>query len=122
MGQDRTRRNFAWIKVTKPSLTQSESRIVFEDQGEAFISPLKMFNLLKSSIDRVLTGLDLTLHYQGDTFRVTRHEYAPVTLVCSGTGIFFEVDFVPSLKFDFRYRLASEILSQHSPLFQISPG
>ena len=93
--------NFAWMMVTQPSLTPSEKRIVFNDRGVDYISPLKMFDLLKSSIDRALTGLE-PLHYEGNTFSVTRHESAPVTLVCKGSGIFFEVDFVPSLKFDFR--------------------
>ena len=88
--------------VTKPDLTPSERKIVMTEGGVEYISPQKMFNLLKSSIDRVLTSLELRLQYQGHTYTVTRHEFAPVTLVCSGNGIHFEVDFVPSLKFDFR--------------------
>ena len=91
--------------MTKSDLSASERKIVFTDRGVDYISPEKMFGLLKSSIDRVLTGLDLRFDYQGQSFRVTRHEYAPVTLVCSGQNIFFEVDFVPSFKFDFKYVL-----------------
>ena len=91
--------------MTKSDLSASERKIVWTDRGVDYISPEKMFGLLKSSIDRVLTGLDLRFVYQGQTYKVTRHEFAPVTLVCSGPGIFFEVDFVPSFKFDFRFKM-----------------
>ena len=102
IGQDQMKKNFAPLLVTKSDLTASEKKIIFTDRGVDYISPEKMFGLLKSSIDRVLTGLDLRFDYQGQTYRVTRHEYAPVTMVCSRQGIFFEIDFVPALKFDFR--------------------
>ena len=102
--------------MTKSDLSASERKIVWTDRGVDYISPEKMFGLLKSSIDRVLTGLDLKFVYQGQTYRVTRHEFAPVTLVCSGPGIFFEVDFVPSFKFDFRLE-KHEILDRHCIIY-----
>jgi len=106
-------KNFGWLKVTKQKLSASERGIVFTDPATAenFISPQKMFDLLKSSIDRVLTGLGGTLQYQGQSYRVTRQEAAPVTLVCSGSGINFQVDFVPSFKYDVR-SLPGEIYSR----------
>ena len=88
--------------MTKSDLSISEWKVVFTERGVDYVSPEKMFGLLMSSIDRMLTELDRRFDYQGQTYRVTRHEYAPVTMVCSRQGIFFEVDFVPALKFDFR--------------------
>ena len=115
IGQDQMKKNFAPLLVTKSDLTASERKIIFTDRGVDYISPEKMFGLLKSSIDRVLTGLDLRFDYQGQTYRVTRHEYAPVTIVCSGPETFFEVDFVPSFKFDFRFETTTD--SVHTELY-----
>ena len=63
-----------------------------------------MFNLLKSSVDRSLQKINGQFKYQGRVFTVRRHEYAPVTLkVQDDRGeIFFEVDLVPAIEFDFR--------------------
>ena len=62
-----------------------------------------MYNLLQRTVDRAITNVR-TFTYRGQQFRITRHEFAPVTLkVTSVTGpeSFFEVDFVPSFQFDF---------------------
>lgn len=64
-----------------------------------------MFNLLKSSVDRTLQNFNHQFQYQGRVFTVRRHEYAPVTLKVEGDGVFFEVDLVPSIEFDFRYNM-----------------
>ena len=64
-----------------------------------------MYDLLQRTVDRAITNVRI-FTYRGQQFRITRHEFAPVTLkVTSITGpeSFFEVDFVPSFQFDFRY-------------------
>lgn len=71
-----------------------------------------MYDLLQRTVDRAITNVR-TFTYRGQQFRITRHEFAPVTLkVTSVTGpeSFFEVDFVPSFQFDFR-NLPEEIKS-----------
>ena len=78
--------------MTKPVLTPSEEKITFSDQGVKYLSPIKMFNMIKKSVDRVLTEISLTVKFEGKTYRVTRHEYAPVTLNVIGNGMSFEVD------------------------------
>ena len=62
-----------------------------------------MFDLLKSSVDRVLTNLR-GFEYEGEQFTIRRHEFAPVTLKVKGSVSNFEVDLVPSFQYDFRYR------------------
>ena len=59
-----------------------------------------MFDLLKSSVDRVLTNLG-RFEYRGEEFTIRRHEFAPVTLRVRGDVRSFEVDLVPSLQYDF---------------------
>ena len=72
------------------------------DPGTKFLSPIKMFSLLKSSVDRVLCNEDQTISHEGDMYRVTRHQFAPVTLRVVSLDIFqpmhFEIDLVPSIK------------------------
>merc|ERR1712126_189387 len=104
LGQDQKKKNFAYIMVTKADLSQSEKKIVFNDHGITFVSPSKMYDLLKSTVDRAITNVG-QFTFNGQKFKITRHEYAPVTLkITSITGpeSFFEVDFVPSFQFDFR--------------------
>ena len=63
-----------------------------------------MFDLLKSSVDRVLTNLG-GFEYRGEEFTIRRHEFAPVTLKVRGADRSCEVDLVPSFQYDFRYNL-----------------
>ena len=63
-----------------------------------------MFDLLKSSVDRVLTNLG-GFEYMGEEFTIRRHEFAPVTLKVRGSDRSCEVDLVPSFQYDFRYNL-----------------
>ena len=112
LGEDKRKKNFCYIKVTKPVLSPSEEKITFNMHGVQYLSPIKMFNMIKKSVDRVLTEISLTVEYKGETYRVTRHEYAPVTLKVVGNGMSFEVDLVPSIKFDF------PVLPPHSELEQ----
>ena len=42
MGQDPKKKNFGNILVTKPDLSQSETKIVFNDRGVNYISPKKV--------------------------------------------------------------------------------
>ena len=60
-----------------------------------------MFQFLKSSVDRVLSR-DNVYYYEGERFKVTRHEFAPVTLKVRGENHFFEVDLVPAFEFNFK--------------------
>ena len=113
LGEDQKKKNFCYIKVTKPVLTPSEEKITFSDQGVKYLSPIKMFNLIKKSVDRVLTEISLTVKFEGKTYRVTRHEYAPVTLKVVGNGMSFEVDLVPSIKFDFKALPQDSELKRH---------
>ena len=108
LGEDSNRRNFCFLKVTKPQLSKAEEKIVDTDQyGQSpvvYLSPVKMFNLIKSCIDRVLSMEGNTFSYNGNLYRVTRHEFAPVTLKVVSLDqiedpVRFEVDLVPSLQF-----------------------
>ena len=63
-----------------------------------------MFDLLKSSVDRVLTNFG-RFEYRGEEFTIRRHEFAPVTLRVRGDVRSFEVDLVPSLQYDFGYKM-----------------
>merc|ERR1711892_606962 len=111
--EDQKKKNFCYIKVTKPVITPSEEKITFSDQGVKYLSPIKMFNMIKKSVDRVLTEISLTVKFEGKTYRVTRHEYAPVTLKVVGNGMSFEVDLVPSIKFDFKTLPEDSELKRH---------
>ena len=113
LGEDQKKKNFCYIKVTKPALTPSEEKITVDSQGVKYLSPIKMFNLIKKSVDRVLTEMSVTIVYDGKAYRVTRHEYAPVTLKVVGHGMSFEVDLVPSLKFDFKALPRNSELERH---------
>ena len=107
LGEDSKKRNFCLLKVTKSQLSKAEEKIVNIDHyGHSpvvYLSPLKMFNLIKSCIDRVLSQKGNTVNYNGQMYRVTRHEYAPVTLKVVSLDqmedpVRFEVDLVPSLQ------------------------
>jgi len=111
--EDKKKKNFCYIKVTKPVLSPSEEKITFKLHGVQYLSPIKMFNMIKKSVDRVLTEISLTVQYKGETYRVTRHEYAPVTLKVVGNGMSFEVDLVPSIKFDFKALSSQSELEKH---------
>ena len=65
---------------------------------------IQMFDLLKSSVDRMLTNLG-GFEYRGEEFTIRRHEFAPVTLRVRGADRSCEVDLVPSFQYDFRYNL-----------------
>jgi len=110
LGQDPKKKNFGNIMATKPDLSQSETKIVFNDNGVIYISPKKMFDLLKSSVDRVLTNLR-GFEYEGEQFTIKRHEFAPVTLKVKSSVSNFEVDLVPSFQYDFRL-LPREIIGR----------
>ena len=113
IGTDPKKKNFCYLDVTKPSLTPMEEKIVDTGTGSVQnLSPIKMFELVKSSVDRALTSLGLEVTYEGRRYRVTRHEYAPVTLdirAVDGTRR-CEVDLVPSLKMDLGVLAGEEAL------------
>jgi len=112
LGEDK-KNNFGHIKVRKPVLSPSEEKITFNLHGVQYLSPIKMFNLMKKSVDRVLTEISQTVQYQGGAYRVTRQEYAPVTIKVVGQGVSFEVDLVPSIKFDFPALPQHSVLEHH---------
>ena len=108
LGHDSKRKNFCFLKVSKTS-NQFEDTIVNTDDygthpGTKYLSPVKMFDLLKSSVDKVLTREAQSITHQGNMYRVTRHEFAPVTLKVVSLDSFqpvsFEIDLVPSIKLD----------------------
>merc|ERR1711915_20183 len=113
VGADSKKKNFAFIEVKKSPLTNSEEKITFEKDENKFLSPVKMFNLLKKAVDRVLTKMSLTLDYQGHEYRITRQEFAPVTLKVVGNGMSFEVDLVPSIKYNFDVLQGNNLLIKH---------
>ena len=107
LGEDSKKRNFCFLKVTKSQLSKAEEKVVntdyYGDSPIVYLSPLKMFNLIKSCIDRVLSHKGHTVNYNGQLYRVTRHEFAPVTLKVVSLDLMeepvrFEVDLVPSLQ------------------------
>jgi len=91
---DTQKRNFAKIKWKR-------SRGSNNNENE--ISPKDDFDFLKSTVDRALTAINHEFRYKRQIFRVTRHEFAPVTLkVVSINGQdFFEVDLVPAMYLNF---------------------
>ena len=104
LGQDHQKKNFCYLRVTKSILSESERKIVFSEGGINYISPKKMYDLLLSTVDRAITYIH-HFTYKRQEFRITRHEFAPVTLKVTSVSdpeIFFEVDFVPSFQFDFK--------------------
>lgn len=108
LGEDVNKRNFCFLKVNKSDTNAAEEKIIDRDyyatSPVSYLSPIKMFGLIKSCIDRVLSGHGHTILYKGRMYRVTRHEFAPVTLKVTSLEdlepMQFEVDLVPSLQFD----------------------
>ena len=106
LGEDPKKKNFCFLRVKKDNINQTEEKIVDTDHYSSepvnYLSPVKMFNLVKSSVDRVLQSTGNTINYQGRIYRVTRHEFAPVTLKVVSLEdmdpVMFEVDLVPSLR------------------------
>ena len=105
LGEDPFRGNFCFLKVTKPTLSPEEEKIVDRSWfgfGTPYVCPAKMFDLLQSSMDRVLTDMDHQMVYQGCRYRVIREVHAPVTLVimAEDDSKTCEIDFVPSFKME----------------------
>ena len=136
LGEDSKKRNFCFLKVSKSQLSKAEEMIVnTDDYGQSpclYLSPLKMFNLIKSCIDRVLSHAGNTVSYNGHLYRVTRHEFAPVTLKVVSLDqmeepVRFEVDLVPSLQlglsvldenFQLQQRITTLCQEYQVPLFK----
>ena len=55
-------------------------------------------------MDKALTEMEHVFRYKRQVFRVTRHEFAPVTLkaVSVNGQDSFEVDLVPAMQLDFQ--------------------
>ena len=104
-------KNFTFLEVAKQFLNTAESSIV----DKTIISPIKMFSLLKSSVDAALTSLNHGLTYQGQSYRITRHEFAPVTLVIKALdgSKKCEVDLLPAVKMELEALLTSPALYAH---------
>ena len=102
-GEDPNKRNFCFLKVNKNNIITSEENIIYTDFDGISTSPIKMFGLLKSCVDRVLRANGHRVQYKGRVVKVTSHEFAPVTLkvvsLDDGEPMKFEVDLVPSLQF-----------------------
>ena len=122
LGDDSRKKNFCFMKVTKKDLSQSEEKILDTDhysqeQGTKYLSPIKMFNLIKSSVDKVLTNESQTIKFEGKIYRVTRHEFAPVTLKVVSLDdwdpMSFEIDLVPSLKLELEALAGNVTLKSH---------
>ena len=121
LGEDTSKKNFCYLKVKKQIKSKSKQKIVDTDHYASnpanYLSPIKMFRLLKSCVDRVLTSQGNTLSYQGRLYRVTRHEFAPVTLKVVSLEdmepMTFEVDLVPSLELSQNVLAAYPELQNH---------
>ena len=104
LGEDPVKKNFGFLRVTKPTLSPEEEKIVDRSwwAGTTTLSPAKMFQLLQRSIDRALTDLGNEMLYRGCKYRVTREVHAPVTLIIVAVdgSKTCEVDFVPSFKLE----------------------
>ena len=109
LGEDLEKKNFCYLKATKINLNAFEERILDTDSygpqpGSKYLSPIKMFNLIKSTVDKVLTNEDNYIRYENHWYRITRHENAPVTLKVISMDkcptMSFEIDLVPSLKLE----------------------
>ena len=108
-------KNFTYLLVTDAVLSDSEMAIVATTDGIRHISPIKMFNLLKTTVDRVLTSLGQTMEYEGRSYRVTRHEFAPVTLEIRAVdgSRRCEVDLLPAIKLELETLATTPSLYAH---------
>ena len=105
LGEDPAKGNFCFLRVTKPTLSPEEEKIVDRSWwtwSTTTLSPSKMFDLLQRSMDRALTDLNNEMLYRGCRYRVTREVHAPVTLVIVALegSKSCKIDFVPSFKLE----------------------
>ena len=117
LGKDRKKENFCFISLV--GKTAPKNRCIVERQtSERTISPLKMFQLMQSALDRVLSKINNKISYQGKFYRVTRQIFAPITLKIIGLedDVEFEVDLVPSMK------IGIETLRKHTKTYQHIKG
>ena len=102
LGTDEKKPNFCYMKDTRQGQSIEGDSIVDKPWlfGDPTISPLKMFQVLQSSVDRALTKMDNEVNYHGQIYRTTTQVNAPLTLKVVGqnNNMAFEVDLVPSLK------------------------
>ena len=100
LGTDKSKQNFCYLKDTRRGQSVAGNSIVNKPWpfGDPTISPLKMFQVLQSSVDRALTKMGNEVIYRGQIYRATTQVNAPLTLKVVGQNMAFEVDLVPSLK------------------------
>ena len=98
LGTDQTKQNVCYLKDTRH--WESVEGDCIADMpwlfGEPTISPLKMFQVLQSSVNRTLTEMGEATIYDGQIYRATTQVSAPLTLKVLGqnNNMAFEVDLV----------------------------
>ena len=79
----------------------SEMEVIDCKNGNFYLSPKKMFDVTKRAVDKVLSPAHQMVRHQGQLFRITAHEFAPVTLCIENVenkSHIFEVDLVPTIQ------------------------
>ena len=82
-------------------ITMSEMEVIDCKNGNFYLSPKKMFDVTKRAVDKVLSPAHQMVRHQGQWFRITAHEFAPVTLRIENVknkSHSFEVDLVPTIQ------------------------
>ena len=93
-------RNTKNLKLLQ-EITMSEMEVIDCKNGNFYLSPKKMFDVTKRAVDKVLSPAHQMVRHQGQLFRVTAHEFAPVTLRIENVrnkSHIFEVDLVPTIQ------------------------
>ena len=93
-------RNTKNLKLLQ-EITMSEMEVIDCKNGNFYLSPKKMFDVTKRAVDKVLSPAHQMVRHQGQLFRVTAHEFAPVTLRIENVrnkSHVFEVDLVPTIQ------------------------
>jgi hypothetical protein len=101
IGDDVRKPNFGHLQTTKhPHSGAWNSLLIKDSQGNQVVSPKRMFEVLKTAVDRALTALNNTCDVNNERYRVTRSDGAPVILNVYGPGVKFTIDLVPSFKLE----------------------
>ena len=90
-------RNTKNLKLLQ-EITMSEMEVIDCKNGNFYLSPKKMFDVTKRAVDKALSPAHQMVRHQGQLFRVTAHEFAPVTLRIENKSHVFEVDLVPTIQ------------------------
>ena len=113
LGNDPTNKNFCFIKITADRIGSSYEEISATRGNEKYLSPEMMFSLIQKTMDRVLSRIDNKLDIGDEIYKITRSITNPLTIKVVGGRMSFEVDLVPSIKFDLCELSSDKTLQRH---------